>query len=337
MALAGAFWAGRATMTSAPETSAKTAPQTAEVQTATVGKQITLSVTVVQEFAPVGSASMTGVVTSVIDSGRVAEGGLLYSVNAVPVRAVVGKMPFYRPLAVGAVGEDVQQLEAALVRMGYLDKADLRFDTKTEAALKAWRSKVGDPPAAGVPLGTLVAFDSLPATVMVDPKLVRVGKMVQGSEEFLTTPVGKPTFELLVSDQQATLLSQGTRVDFKADGHSYQAAVADRVNDETGQVRLHLQGVGGQSVCGSVCEPFRQRPTSSYLGSASLVPPVTGPAVPVAAITTDANGQAWVDVVTSTGIVHTAVTVKGSENGVAVVSGVTAGAKVRLPDGDRPR
>lgn len=330
-AMLGSFWAGRVTMVAPSSTETRPAPRTATAATATVGKSLTLSVRVTQDFQPVAANALPGVVTAVAPDGPVKEGSMLYAVNAAPVRAVQGTIPFFRSLKVGDRGPDVAQLEQFLVRAGMLRTADGTFDISTKEALMTWRRHVGDAPAPEVGFGTLIAFPALPTAIKVDNKVLRPGKVLAGGEEGLSAPVGQPVFSLVVSQEQAALLDPGDKVHFVAHNQKFEAVVGDRHEDENGQTAFTLQGPDRTAVCGQRCALFASTPSADYVGQVEVIPSVTGPAVPVAALETDPSGQAWLSVVGHDEIVKTPVTVKGSQDGVAVVEGIAAGSTVLLP------
>jgi peptidoglycan hydrolase-like protein with peptidoglycan-binding domain len=83
-------------------------------------------------------AGETAVVTEVREAGtELAEGDLVVEVTGRPVFLLQGNLPMYRRLVIGSEGPDVQQLEAALARLGYpVDPVDTVFDATTAAAVE---------------------------------------------------------------------------------------------------------------------------------------------------------------------------------------------------------
>ncbi|SEF32293.1 Putative peptidoglycan binding domain-containing protein [Amycolatopsis pretoriensis] len=76
----------------------------------------------------------------------VAQGGTLYKVDGKPVVLLQGGVPLYRALSWGMSGPDVQQLNAALVALGYasgLDSASDFFSGRTYRALTKLQKAVG--------------------------------------------------------------------------------------------------------------------------------------------------------------------------------------------------
>ncbi len=90
-----------------------------------------------------------GMVTAAPPVGTVlGRGDVAYAIDGRPVYVLTGSVPFWRDLAPGAEGDDVAQLEANLVALGYATdeqlKGDGRYDAATVRAVKAWRKDIGD-------------------------------------------------------------------------------------------------------------------------------------------------------------------------------------------------
>lgn len=62
-------------------------------------------------------------------------GTLLAEVSGRPMIGIVTDVPFYRDLAVGDVGEDVERLERALMDTGLMEASDAHFDATSGSAL----------------------------------------------------------------------------------------------------------------------------------------------------------------------------------------------------------
>ena len=80
-----------------------------------------------------GAGVVTGLGPAVGES--VVEGSRLLLVSGRPVFALKGAVPVYRTLGPGMSGEDVAQLQAALMRMGYSPDSDGTFRTATMSAV----------------------------------------------------------------------------------------------------------------------------------------------------------------------------------------------------------
>lgn len=331
--LAAGFWAGRVTLAPRPLPDEIPASEvTAQVTHQSVGRQLTLNVTVEQEKRPLATNALAGVVTHVRTDGEDArQGDVLYRVANVPVRAVEGSVPFYRPLAAGASGADVRQLQNALVSMRLLASGNGTFGDSTTRAVRAWQKRLGMPESGTVELGELVAAPALPARLMLDSAVIAPGRVLAGGEMAVLGAVGEPSFVLPLSEQQTRIVPESATVVIPHQGREWPAAVAASVPGTNGEILYRLSAPGGGPVCGSECALFASDDKLSLLAKVAVVPPVSGPAVPVAAVTTRADGAAVVTVLDAAGAAsERTVTVLGSQDGVAVVEGVEPGETVRV-------
>lgn len=72
------------------------------------------------------------------------EGDVIFTTSGRPVFLLTGKQATYRDLGPGLEGEDVRQLEEALVRMGFDPGAvDGKYDARTERGVAAWYKQAG--------------------------------------------------------------------------------------------------------------------------------------------------------------------------------------------------
>ena len=98
-----------------------------------------------------GPAIVTG--APVAEGAQLNEGNVLVEVAERPVILLAGELPMFRTLGLGSRGDDVAQFEAALARLGFdPGPQDARFDTGTEAAVRAWYTQLGYSPVD--PTGT---------------------------------------------------------------------------------------------------------------------------------------------------------------------------------------
>jgi len=100
----------------------------------------------------------TGIYTSLPKPGAViGNGEELYRVDNLPVTNMTGTIPAYRLMDKKMTGPDVEQLNAALLELGYLyyDQGD-EFTPATASAVKAWQEDLGLPETGTVPLGQVV-------------------------------------------------------------------------------------------------------------------------------------------------------------------------------------
>lgn len=92
---------------------------------------------------------------------RVGCGDVLYRVNDNPVLLLCGSTPAYRSLSQGDSGPDVAELNANLVDLGYVTRAQLdpssgQFSAETASALKKLQSRLGEDETGSLALGQAV-------------------------------------------------------------------------------------------------------------------------------------------------------------------------------------
>ena len=331
LALGLAFWAGRVTMS--PQTlptEVSNEAVTVEVREASVGRSLLLNVTVGQAQAPAAVNSLQGVVTQAGTSGQFGLGDVLYTVNDTKVRVVAGSLPFFRDLATEATGQDVRQLNEALVGLGYLTVAGERFDWYTSEAVKAWQRDLGMPQTGMVRLGELVAVPNLPAALVLDDEVLIRATMLMGGEIIVFAPSGVPKFEMVLDSNQARLVSDEATTTIKYQGHSWPAVIESRQPNNSGAIVLTLNAPGGGSVCGEECGVIPPGKAVNIPSQIVVIPPVSGAAVPVTAILSNPDRTTKVIVVDGETRSDRLVKVLGSENGLAVVEGVEVGERVQV-------
>lgn len=324
----GGWWAGQAVFR-VPDSPASDAAGTftATVIEASVGRTLTFSVTMSQPYTMVAANMLAGVVTNRASTSEVDVGDAVFEVGAVPVRVVVGAVPFYRDLRSGSQGTDVQQLQQALIAMGYLSgPADGDFGAATEAALKSWQQTIGIPQSGLVRLGELIAVPELPATVRLGEGLAR-GALVSGGEDALLVRSGSPTFTIELTPEQAGLIPPQASVRVRYGDQEWLGVISGRQTTATGQEVLSVTTPEGGAICGTVCSTLPPEETLSLAGVIEVVPPMTGPAVPVVAVRTDTSGSRYVQFPDGT---RADVVVRGSSGGLAVLDGVSVGDEVVL-------
>lgn len=333
VALAVGWWGGRATLAD-DSSAAVAAPErvVAEVVESSVGRALSLNVTVSQPFSLLATNTLAGVVT-VVSDGDVGLGDQLYVVGDTPVRAVPGDVPFWRDLAQGARGKDVTQLQSALAGLGFLrDAPDGVFAASTASAVRTWQRATGAPTTGAVPLGVLVAVPSLPATVRLGEDVV-LGGVLTGGEPGVLGRGGEPRFGLVVSQDQAALIPPDATVQVAFEDLTWPAVVAGTSADDSATTTLELTAPDGSAVCGADCTRLPAEETVSLRAQVTIVPEVSGPGVPAAAVHTDAAGAAHVTAEDGTPV---PVRVLASGDGIAIVDGLQVGDRV-IVLGDEPR
>ncbi|MGI5328432.1 peptidoglycan-binding protein [Actinomadura nitritigenes] len=154
----------------------------------------------------------SGTVTMLPSVGKVIrQGRPLYKVDGKPVLLLYGTTPVYRALSLGAEGDDVRQLNAALVALGYatsaqIDTSSKYFGWQTYYALKELQDTAGLEESGDLPLGQ---------AVFVPAKEVRVTKTaaVRGG----TAAPGAAVLTVSSTERRVTVsLSAGQQSDVAA-------------------------------------------------------------------------------------------------------------------------
>lgn len=306
---------------------------TAEVVDGAVGRTVTLAVTVRQPLVTVAANHLSGVVTSV-GGGRVEQGTVLFEVAAVPVVAAESERPFYREMSVGMRGADVFALQRMLAAGGFLEgEPDSTFGAATRAAVMEWQASLGQQRTGVVALGTLAAIPRLPSTVAMDDA-ISLGALLSGGEPAVRAPSGDRTFVLVLSESQRSLVPSGAQVRVPFEDYSWDAVVSETVLDaETGNLELVLTAADGGSVCADECEVLPADESLSLLSEVQVVPAVSGPAVPSAAVHTRPDGTAYVVLEDGDSV---PVDVLATGQGIAIVDGAPVGEHVRLSEQGEP-
>lgn len=155
---------------------------------------------------------LPGFVTDIVDEGTVVEpGDVLYEVNTVPVVVLEGDLPQYRAFqARMSDGPDVQQLEQALVELGFdpdgaID-VDEDFTAATADAIEVLQESIGAEETGRLELGQ-VAFAPTPATYVAET-LVDIGDQVQQGQPVVATssPLGGTVTAVA---QEGSIVGQG--------------------------------------------------------------------------------------------------------------------------------
>ncbi|MEU6711192.1 peptidoglycan-binding protein [Nonomuraea sp. NPDC046802] len=153
--VAGAGWAVSTQLRSPADEAARRAAPKASLITAAVERRKLTSTVVLSGTLEYGSPlpiSLAGAVggagelqrvTRPPRKGRIKEGAVLMEVNGRPVFALRGSVPMHRTIAPGTKGDDVEQLQRALRRLGYGGPASGVFDQATIAAVTRMYAKKG--------------------------------------------------------------------------------------------------------------------------------------------------------------------------------------------------
>jgi len=153
-------WGAASRIRSPAEVAARTAPPKPSAITVPVEKKILSSDVVVrgtvrygapQSVLLPGSSIRKGsaILTSAPEKGKdLTEGSVAFTISGRPAHVLQGAVPAYRDLGPGATGDDVRQLQEALVRLGFRPgRTDGVYDDRTGLAVAAWYVKGGWEPS----------------------------------------------------------------------------------------------------------------------------------------------------------------------------------------------
>lgn len=332
---AGIGWAGATVLTPPKDVLDSTAYTTVEVVQGEVGSSINLNTVAEWTPIPVGSNQASGTVTTVnvAPGDEVKQGSVLYTVNLRPVVIAKGAIPSFRSMSNGTSGADVKQLQTMLASLGlYSGARDGGFAYLTGVAVKAWQKKLGVPADGVVQAGDVVFVPSLPTRVALDAEVIKRGAAVAGGEPVVKGLPPTPAFTVPVTDTQASLMPNGTRVEIASGSSKWEGYVSDQVSDPQKGTTVILSGKDGASICGDECGTIPVTGQTLLLSKIVTVETVSGLVVPSAALLSAADGT--VSVIDEEGA-HHAVTVQTSARGMSVINGVNAGMRVRVPAGSQ--
>ncbi len=324
------WWAGAATLRPPAVEEAAAAPPVYTVVEGTVGRTMPATAVVRWDLDLAAMQAAGGTVTTVeVDAGdEVSAGDVLFTVDERPAVVAEGRIPAYRDLARGAVGEDVAQLQRLLAAEGrYAGADDGRFGAGTARAVEAWQRSLGVDDDGVVRQGDVVFVTGLPLRVALSDELV-VGRVVSPGSEAVWAVAETPRFVIPLAEGQRDLVPLSGQVRVEHPGGVWDGRIASADTGEDGGVELVLEAEGGGPVCGQECAAavpvddevqFRARIVA--------VPETTGPLVPAAALRTDAGGQVWV---TTAAGDRREVEVAEADAGQAVVTGVEVGESILL-------
>jgi peptidoglycan hydrolase-like protein with peptidoglycan-binding domain len=140
-----------AARTAAPKPSAITVPVEKKVLSSDVVIRGTVRYGAPQSVLLPGSSIRKGsaILTSAPQKGKdLTEGSVAFTISGRPALVLAGSVPAYRDITPGTVGDDVAQLQKALVRLGFNPgRTDGVYDDRTGLAAAAWYLKGGWSPS----------------------------------------------------------------------------------------------------------------------------------------------------------------------------------------------
>ncbi|MDQ1498560.1 MAG: hypothetical protein QOI86_1900 [Actinomycetota bacterium] len=153
-------WGAASRIRSPAEVAARTAPPTPSAITVPVEKKVLSSDVVIRGTVRYGAPQSVllppsqirkanPILTSAPQKGKdLTEGSVAFTTSGRPALVLQGAVPAYRDITPGAVGDDVRQLQQALVRLGFRPgRTDGVYDDRTGLAVAAWYLKGGWTPS----------------------------------------------------------------------------------------------------------------------------------------------------------------------------------------------
>jgi len=189
--------------------------ETAEITKTTLRDTVTVEGTLgYGDVVPV-NAGGKGTVTWLAPVGStVKRGKPLFKVDQQPVVALYGRLPLYRELRTDVEGDDVEQLERNLQKLGYTGfTVDEDFTAATADAVEEWQDDLGLESTGVVKPGELVF---VPSAVRVAEHSSRVGAPANGEVLSYTGTAREVAVEADVADQR--LVKVGAKVSVAVPG-----------------------------------------------------------------------------------------------------------------------
>lgn len=187
---------------------------TTQVVSATLQDITTLDGTLGYVEGPAVVNHAVGTLTSVPDAGDILGfGDVLYTVDDVPVVLLEGSLPMYRNLQRRVEGTDVEQLEAALVSLGYDPDGDVtvdeEFDYDTQDMVKRWQESIGVDDTGRVLVSDVVFLDE---PIRVASVTMKVGQMTQVGAQVIVTSGATTVVSVALDSADQGMLAEGDGV-----------------------------------------------------------------------------------------------------------------------------
>lgn len=308
------------------------APIVVRVESATLHRELAFPATGGWDVVGTMRSPAGGLVTAVVArSGLLEAGDVAIRLNERPMVVVPGEVPAFRALRLGDKGRDVRALKAFLAGQGYeVGSGPGRFTAQTERAVRRWQKHLGLPVTGVVALGDVlfVSRQTLVAPLRWSDAIAP-GAPIGPGTPILESLAAQPTLSLEFGGSPPEALEPGMAVEVTFPNGETRLATLSEILWDEGRVWATLDPAEEVLCTGDACldlVPIAGRvPLDATF---VLVPPTTGPVVPVASIRSDELGRAFVERRDGT---RQLVTVRVASGGVAIVDGVAPGDEVVLP------
>jgi peptidoglycan hydrolase-like protein with peptidoglycan-binding domain len=184
------------------------------------------------------------------DGDEVACGDVLYRVDENPVLLLCGRVPAYRTLHRGDVGEDVRQLNVNLHALGYdagdaVDPNDSKFTKKTEKALRALQLAKGLAVTGTLEIGDAVF---LPESVRIGKVAAVLGGSAESGATILDATSDTPEVQVGLDPSQQGEVKVGDRAQVTLPGNTVATGKVDR----SGNVASVAAGQNGSAPAATI-------------------------------------------------------------------------------------
>jgi peptidoglycan hydrolase-like protein with peptidoglycan-binding domain len=170
----------------------------------------------------------TQTITSIVSVNTVLQSGdVLYSVDGTPIVALDGTLPVWRSISIATKdGDDVKQLEASLVALGFDPSHQVtvnsHFDANTSAMVKAWQTSLGVTATGTVPIGSITFLPALSTVTNVSQP---IGAKVGEGDPILTVAATTQHVIINVPVADRAQVSPGLVVHIVQSGSSVEGQV----------------------------------------------------------------------------------------------------------------
>ncbi|MFT4216529.1 MAG: biotin/lipoyl-binding protein [Micropruina sp.] len=327
----GIGWAASVVTREPPEVASEALYAEVEAVSGEVSASVATVVTVTWPTSRAAVNQASGIVTGVnVRRGdRVEAGDALYRVDERPVIVAKGRVPAFRDLKAGMAGADVQQFTALLKAKGYLRATSGTMTPAVVAAATTWQRRLGVEATGVVRRGDVLFVRTLPVRVVLDPKAFRVGAEIGSGQASVDSLGAAPVFTATFGETQARQVAAGMTITVTSGSQAWTGRLGALTTGADNQSAARITGPTGGSLCGKDCGAIPLSGTTRLNGVTEVQAPVPGVVVPVAALASAADGS--VAVIGADGS-RIPVTVNARARGMAVVQGLAAGTKVRVPD-----